>query len=75
MDYRDQSRSQGSGGTETEVRTAPPLPTPPGRTCWGASVAHTHTHTHLLSGGFKNLEEKPLGVYRWGLQVRENPSI
>ena len=77
MDYRDQSRSQGSAGTETEVRTAPPLPAPPGRTCWGASIAHTHTHTHthLLSGGFKNLEERPLGVYRWGLRVRENPSI
>jgi len=30
---------------------------------------HTHTHTHLLSGGFKNLEERPLGVYRWGYRL------
>lgn len=54
--WRDRDRSQD-------------CPTPastPGKDLLGVSIAHTHAHTHLLSGGFKNLEERPLGVYRWG---------
>ena len=68
MDYRAQSRSQGSGGTETQDRTPP---SPRKDLLAGEHCSHTHTP---LPGGLKNLGERQLGVYRWEL-IRENPSI